>query len=181
MPSTSELQTLLGEFLAEHMIPSGYGGWRSCPCWRAEKVGRAALDAPRIQQTERRTLPLGADDNGEAVAENCVSPLEDHERKRARRFLYARRALVASGAADRERPRGSAKDYQPSGIFPGRITFFLTQQVPYAYSPGPEVGWSPVATDGVEIVDIPEETASTLEERFAQAVCERMRLSIEAH
>lgn len=72
----------------------------------------------------------------------------------------------------------AAKDYQPRGIFPGRITFFLTQQVPYAYSPGPQAGWGPMATEGLEIVDIPEGTASTLEEQFAQTVCQRMRLSI---
>jgi thioesterase domain-containing protein/acyl carrier protein len=74
----------------------------------------------------------------------------------------------------------AAKNYQPAATFSGRITFFLTKQAPYAYSPGPAAGWSPRAARGIEIVDIPEDRSSPLEERFAKTVCEQMRLSIEA-
>lgn len=74
----------------------------------------------------------------------------------------------------------AAKDYQPREIFPGRITLFLTEKATYAYFPGPEAGCGPVAAEWVEFVDIPKGTASTREERFAQTVCERMRLSIGA-
>ena len=74
----------------------------------------------------------------------------------------------------------AAKNYQPTEIFSGRITFFLTKQVPYAYSPSPEAGWGPRAAGGVEIVDIPEGRTSPLEERFAGTICDRIRLSIGA-
>jgi thioesterase domain-containing protein/acyl carrier protein len=74
----------------------------------------------------------------------------------------------------------AAKNYQPTGVFPGRITFFLTKQVPYVYSISPEAGWSPLAAAGMEIVDVLEDAASPLEEMFAKTVCDRIRLSSDA-
>jgi hypothetical protein len=74
----------------------------------------------------------------------------------------------------------AAKSYRPAEIFSGRITFFLTKRVPYAYSPDPETGWHSLAAGGVEVVDIPEDRTSALEERFAQAVCDPLRFSFEA-
>jgi thioesterase domain-containing protein/acyl carrier protein len=70
----------------------------------------------------------------------------------------------------------AAKNYRPSGVFPGRIVFFLAAEVPYLYSVSPQAGWNPLACDGIEIVNVSESDTDPLEARFAKAVGDRLRL-----
>jgi thioesterase domain-containing protein len=72
----------------------------------------------------------------------------------------------------------AAKNYRPSGVFPGRILFFLTAEVPYLYSVSPQAGWNPLACEGIEIVNVSESDAGPLEARFAKTVGDRLRLCI---
>ncbi len=74
----------------------------------------------------------------------------------------------------------AAKNYRPSGVFPGRIIFFLTAEVPYLYSVSPEAGWNPLACDGIELVNVSESDTDPIEARFAKTVGDRLRLCINA-
>jgi thioesterase domain-containing protein/acyl carrier protein len=72
----------------------------------------------------------------------------------------------------------AAKNYQPIEIFPGRITMFLTRRLPYLYPISPQDGWAPLAAGGLEIVEVPEDRGSSLEEVFSITVADRIRMAL---
>lgn len=50
----------------------------------------------------------------------------------------------------------AAKEYHPRTLFAGRITFLISRRFPYLYSISPHEGWSRFATEGVNVVEIPD-------------------------
>lgn len=73
----------------------------------------------------------------------------------------------------------AAKDYQPRGVFPGRITFILPVAFPYEYSIAPETGWAPFATEGVHVIEMQEEPGLSAQETFAKAVGQSLKTCME--
>jgi len=69
----------------------------------------------------------------------------------------------------------AAKEYVPKSAFPGRITFFQAEGVPYIYSIPPEQGWSPFAAEGIEIIDVHNENGRPSDEEFARTVAKSLR------
>jgi thioesterase domain-containing protein/acyl carrier protein len=64
----------------------------------------------------------------------------------------------------------AAKDFVPTSSWGGRITFFVSRAIPYAYSISPESGWGALASGGVELVEIPSDPCLKTEDNFAKAV-----------
>lgn len=68
----------------------------------------------------------------------------------------------------------AAKNYVPRGFFAGRITFFVASTVPYLYAVPARAGWGAFATEGVEMVDIPDQDCR-LNEALAKSVSEKLK------
>lgn len=73
----------------------------------------------------------------------------------------------------------AAKAYNPKKVFPGTITFFLAEALPYLYAIPPQIGWGPFAADGIEIVNVPGESGHPAWEQFARTVAEKLNLRLE--
>jgi thioesterase domain-containing protein len=72
----------------------------------------------------------------------------------------------------------ASKMYQPAAVFPGRIIFFSTVESSYLYSVPPVDGWRPLAAEGIEQIDLPENSIDALEDTQVALVAERMLLSL---
>ena len=68
----------------------------------------------------------------------------------------------------------ASKMYQPATVFPGRILFFSTVESSYLYTVPPIEGWRPLATDGIEQIDLPENSMDALDDNQIALVVERM-------
>lgn len=73
----------------------------------------------------------------------------------------------------------AAKNYHPAKAFPGRITFFQADGIPYLYSISPRAGWGPFAAMGLEVVNVPEDAGISPSEQFARAVGVKLRACLE--
>jgi len=72
----------------------------------------------------------------------------------------------------------ASRMYQPMTIFPGRIIFFSTVESSYLYSVPPVDGWRPLAAQGIEQIDLPENSIDALEDTQVERVAERMLRSL---
>jgi thioesterase domain-containing protein len=72
----------------------------------------------------------------------------------------------------------ASKMYQPATVFPGRIIFFSTVESSYLYSVPPIDGWRPLAAQGIEQIDLPENSIDDLEDTQVERVAQRMLLSV---
>jgi thioesterase domain-containing protein len=68
----------------------------------------------------------------------------------------------------------ASKMYQPATVFAGRIVFFSTVESSYLYSVPPIEGWRSLATEGIEQIDLPENSMDALDDNQVALVVERM-------
>jgi phthiocerol/phenolphthiocerol synthesis type-I polyketide synthase E len=72
----------------------------------------------------------------------------------------------------------ASKMYRPTTVFPRRIIFFSTAASSYLYSVPPIDGWRPLAAQGIEQIDLPENSIDALEDTQVERVAERMLLRV---
>lgn len=73
----------------------------------------------------------------------------------------------------------AAKSYVPEHVFPGRISFFQAEAIPYLYAISPQIGWAPFAVDGIEIVNVSAEPGQSTWEQFGKTVMEQLNVRLE--
>jgi len=75
----------------------------------------------------------------------------------------------------------AAKNYRPTGVYPGRITFFVPEAYldSYGYTVEAETGWSPFAAGGLDLVRIPNREGIPVESAIIEAVSDTLRSSID--
>jgi thioesterase domain-containing protein/acyl carrier protein len=73
----------------------------------------------------------------------------------------------------------AAKNYFPTKVFPGQITFFRANGLPYLYSVSPRAGWGPLAAMGVENVDVRHDGPVPSTEEFASSIAAKLRACLE--
>lgn len=75
----------------------------------------------------------------------------------------------------------AAKNYRPTGVYPGRITFFVPEAYlgSYGYAVEAETGWSPFAAGGLDLVHIPNREGIPVETAIIEVVSDRLKSSIE--
>jgi thioesterase domain-containing protein len=96
----------------------------------------------------------------EAIIDNDLSQIPESHHK----FLEAHyRALLG---------------YIPQ-IYPGRITLFRTRAESLFGPFDPELGWSELAAQGVEIKEIPGFHAAMLQEPYVQILAEQLRICLD--
>jgi len=72
----------------------------------------------------------------------------------------------------------AGKNYQPRGVFQGRITYIVSPELPYLYLGSPEAGWSPFVAGGIEMVTVPSANELHPHEAMLRVVAEKLRQTV---
>lgn len=72
----------------------------------------------------------------------------------------------------------AAKTYYPTA-YPGRVTFFLTEEVVSLYATDPTEGWSKLAQHGIEVHDVEGDNNSMFDARFVGTLAQKLRSCID--
>ncbi len=71
----------------------------------------------------------------------------------------------------------AAKSYYPTA-YPGRATYFLTEEVASLYATDPTEGWRNLARDGIEIHQVAGDNISMFDVRFVDSLAEKLQSCI---
>jgi aspartate racemase len=101
------------------------------------------------------------------------------------RFSVALRNLLSLGRGEMqgrvflERINDQAGFAYRPRPYPGRITLFMPQRN-YAFVTDPGMGWGPMATGGLNVVELPINPGAMFNEPFVQLLAEKLRACLDA-